>query len=197
MKTYTQASLFAVAAVGFFGCALMNPKPAAPVASTPASASASAAAAPAPSSTPASAAAPAAKPVEGSAAIQPESKPSVEPVTIVSKDKVKTTWVKGGALYQLDNFKIMAGLKEPGAKAEVHVQDADIFYITDGKATFVTGGELVDAANESPDEIRGASIKDGESHVVQKGDVVVVPHGTPHWFSKVSKPFRFFVVKVR
>jgi glc operon protein GlcG len=29
-----------------------------------------------------------------------------------------------------------------------------------------------------------------------KGDVVVVPNGTPHWFRDVSGPVLYYVVKV-
>ena len=30
-----------------------------------------------------------------------------------------------------------------------------------------------------------------------KGDVIVVPAGTPHWFKEVSNPFLYYVVKAR
>jgi hypothetical protein len=61
----------------------------------------------------------------------------------------------------------------------------------------VTGGELVDGASTEPDEVRGPSIKGGEPHKLQKGDVIVIPRGTPHHFTEVTAPFNYFVVKVR
>jgi glc operon protein GlcG len=32
---------------------------------------------------------------------------------------------------------------------------------------------------------------------LSKGDVLIVPNGTPHWFQDVSAPFTYYVVKVR
>jgi len=51
----------------------------------------------------------------------------------------------------------------------------------------------VTAANE----IRGSSITGGEVRRITKGDVLIVPNGTPHWFKDVSGPLNYYVVKVR
>src|SRR5690349_14653128 len=51
----------------------------------------------------------------------------------------------------------------PG-KAEVHEKQADVWYVIDGGCDFVTGGSVVGGAQESPGEIRGASISGGEEH---------------------------------
>ncbi|MFY9607720.1 MAG: cupin domain-containing protein [Blastocatellia bacterium] len=32
---------------------------------------------------------------------------------------------------------------------------------------------------------------------LRKGDVIIVPAGTPHWFKEVSAPFLYYVVKAR
>ena len=66
-----------------------------------------------------------------------------------------------------------------------------------GSATVVTGGEAVDAKNIAPDELRGRSIRDGQTRQIAKGDVVIVPHGVPHQFLEVTNPFLYYVVKVR
>ena len=80
---------------------------------------------------------------------------------------------------------------EPGPK------DADIIYVLDGTATFVTGGNAIDTATVAADEIRGKSIDGGETRQIAKGDVIIVPAGVPHWFREVSKPFLYYVVKAR
>jgi len=64
-------------------------------------------------------------------------------------------------------------------------------------ATFVTGGTVVSGKTTDPNEIRGVSINDGQTHHVSKGDVIVIPNDTPHWIEQVSSPFNYFVVKVR
>jgi mannose-6-phosphate isomerase-like protein (cupin superfamily) len=121
-------------------------------------------------------------------------------VTYLPKDKVAAAFAKGGPLYAFDEGKVMAGHRDDAkGAAEIHVKDTDVFYILEGSATFVTGGELVDGAPKAgePDEIRGPSIRGGEPRKLEKGDVIVIPHGVPHHFTEVTGPLNYFVVKVR
>ena len=76
-------------------------------------------------------------------------------------------------------------------------KDADIIYVLDGTATMVTGGESVDTKPVAADELRGKEIRGGETRQLAKGDVMIVPAGTPHWFKEVSTPFLYYVVKAR
>ena len=70
--------------------------------------------------------------------------------------------------------------------ASVHTAEGDkqdvteIYEIVDGAGTFVTGGTLVDPADCT------AGLEGGESHRVSKGDFIVIPAGTPHWFSSIE-----------
>ena len=66
-----------------------------------------------------------------------------------------------------------------------------------GTATLVTGGTVIDAKTIEPEEIRGKESSGGESRRVAKGDLVVIPNGTPHWFKEVNGPINYYVVKVR
>ncbi len=185
MTTRTHFHVIAGAALGLFACASTTPK-----ADSPAQGAAAPAAA-APGATAATI---------GSTAGQPDAKPSSAVVTYLPKDKVADTFKKGGPLYAVENYKMFAAHRDDAKKpAEVHTKDTDIFYIVEGSATFVTGGELVDAAPDkgNVEELRGPSVKGGEPHKLQKGDVIVIPHGTPHWFSEVTPPFNYFVVKVQ
>jgi quercetin dioxygenase-like cupin family protein len=79
----------------------------------------------------------------------------------------------------------------------MHVQDADVIYVLDGSATFVTGGALVEPHEIEPGEIRGRGIEGGETRTIAKGDVIIVPARTPHWFKDVKPPILYYVVKVR
>ncbi len=79
--------------------------------------------------------------------------------------------------------------------AEVHLRETDVIYVLEGTATFVTGGTVFDGRPTAPGEIRGTAIRDGETHHLSKGDVVIVPERLPHWFTEVSSPFLYFVVK--
>jgi mannose-6-phosphate isomerase-like protein (cupin superfamily) len=81
--------------------------------------------------------------------------------------------------------------------AEVHHRDADVIYVLEGSATFVTGGEVIGGRTTAPDELRGTEIRGGETRTIRKGDVVIVPKGTPHWFKQIDGPVLYYVVKVR
>jgi len=194
MITRMHFHVIAGAALGLSACASTTPKADSP--------GQSAAAAPgAPTATAETATGVASTPhAIGSTAGQPDAKPSSAVVTYLPKEKVADTFKKGGPLYAVDNYKLFAAHRDDAKKpAEVHTKDTDVFYIVEGSATFVTGGELVDGAPDkgNVEELRGPSVKGGEPHKLQKGDVIVIPHGIPHWFSEVTPPFNYFVVKVQ
>jgi quercetin dioxygenase-like cupin family protein len=77
------------------------------------------------------------------------------------------------------------------------MKDTDVIYVVQGSATFITGGEAVNAQTTAADELRGSSIRNGESRQIAQGDVIVVPNGVPHQFVEVTNPFLYYVVKVR
>jgi glc operon protein GlcG len=78
----------------------------------------------------------------------------------------------------------------------VHVRDTDIIHVLEGKALFVVGGTVVDGKATAQDEVRGSRIELGTEYKLSKGDVFVVPNGTPHWFKEVDGPLLYYVVKV-
>jgi len=112
---------------------------------------------------------------------------------------VGAAFAKGDVLFDGagTNYMVHASRRDAAGKAEVHALDTDVIYVLDGVATLVTGGSVVDPQTVAPDEVRGAAIRNGQSHRLGKGDVVIVPAQTPHWFQEVLGPFTYFVVKVR
>ncbi|HET8677252.1 MAG TPA: heme-binding protein [Blastocatellia bacterium] len=120
-------------------------------------------------------------------------------VTYFDNKSVAAAFSKGAALVDGTdrNYMVHASHRDQAGLAEVHTKDTDIIYVLEGTATFVTGGTVVDQKTVAPDEIRGTAIRDGEQQRLTRGDVVVVPNGTPHWFQEVKGPFNYYVVKVR
>lgn len=57
----------------------------------------------------------------------------------------------------------------------------ELHYVLDGSATFVTGGEL----NGKPGAA-GTTIEGGVARTLHKGDAVIVPPDTPHWYQHVD-----------
>lgn len=77
----------------------------------------------------------------------------------------------------------MAGLNAP---ASVHEKDIELFFVVEGAGTAVTGGTLKDERRTNPDNRQGSAIDGGSSRRVGKGDVIVVPANTPHWFAPMD-----------
>ncbi len=118
-------------------------------------------------------------------------------VTYLSAEEVNSAFSVGRPLLENNEFKIHASRRERPGQAEVHLDETDIVYVVSGSAEFVTGGTVVNGATTAPGEIRGDSIVNGNTQILNAGDVVVVPAGIPHWFKDLSggQPFTYFVVK--
>lgn len=102
----------------------------------------------------------------------------------------------GGGLQLNPLYKVMTSRRVAPGVVEIHTRDTDVFYILEGTATFVTGGTPVDQTLVSPNEYHAKSITGGTEHHLAKGDVIIIPHGTPHQFTVINGPFLYFVVKV-
>ena len=69
--------------------------------------------------------------------------------------------------------------------AAVHKKYAEFFYVVDGSATLMTGGKLTNE-KANGDNLSGTGIEGGSPRQVAKGDFVIVPENTPHWFSTIN-----------
>ena len=77
--------------------------------------------------------------------------------------------------------------------AIIHPRTMEMYQIIDGSATLVTGGTLKPPLTDNgPDIYRSMAIEGGKVQKVAKGDVVVTPPGTPHWFSQIDGSITYF-----
>lgn len=120
-----------------------------------------------------------------------------DPVRYIPDTEVQAAFDKGAVLVDGGTYMVHASRREAPGMAEVHLKDTDIIHVLEGTATMITGGSVVDGKSTAADEIRGVSIKGGATRNLHRGDVIIVPSGTPHWFSEVQGPFLYYVVKVR
>ena len=118
-------------------------------------------------------------------------------VTFIPAPQVAAAFEKGAVLVNRGSYQVHASRRESPGQVEVHVKDTDIIYMLEGTTVFVTGGSIVNGTTTAPDEIRGTGVQGGETRTLTKGDVVIVPKGTPHWFKEVSPPVLYYVVKVQ
>ena len=82
------------------------------------------------------------------------------------------------------------------ANAEVHDASDDVYYVLEGTATLTLGGTLDSPKEVEPGEWRGSKIIGGQKVEIAKGDVVIVPRGTPHHRSTANQDFTMLLIKV-
>lgn len=86
----------------------------------------------------------------------------------------------GAKLADYGSNAIQLSVRTKSGGAEVHAHFDDIFYVTQGQATLITGGTVLHAHTSSDGETHGTKIENGTSRTIGKGDVVEIPAGTPH-----------------
>lgn len=93
----------------------------------------------------------------------------------------------------------------PDSVAE-HDQVSEVYHVISGSATLVLGPDIVNRQRR-PSTLRtvvefngpgnnGSSIRNGVSHNLKPGDVVVIPAGTGHWFTKIDNHINYLMVRI-
>jgi glc operon protein GlcG len=122
-----------------------------------------------------------------------------QPVLFFDATQVSTSFSAGAVLLDGSdrNYMVHTSRRDKPGMAEIHALDTDIIYVLEGKATIVTGGTAVDAKEIASGEIRGSRIEGGDTRLLSKGQVIIVPNNTPHWFKEVNGEFLYYTIKVR
>jgi mannose-6-phosphate isomerase-like protein (cupin superfamily) len=105
--------------------------------------------------------------------------------------KAKSERKEGQALVaqpivQLAPYNVSLEYRAAVANAAVHEKEAELFYVVDGSATMVTGGKLKGETRTNAENLSGTGIDGGVSRHIAKGDFIMVPENTPHWFSAID-----------
>jgi len=82
----------------------------------------------------------------------------------------------------------------PTAAAELHDASDDVYYVLEGTATLTLGGRLDAPSEVEPGEWRSPRINGGQTFQITKGDLIVVPRGTPH--QRTGKDFSMILIKI-
>ena len=88
------------------------------------------------------------------------------------------------SMIRLAPYNVSLEYRATVANAAVHETEAELFYVIDGSAMLVTGGKLKSESRTNDSNLTG--IEGGVSRHVSKGDFIMVPEGTPHWFSAID-----------
>jgi glc operon protein GlcG len=128
--------------------------------------------------------------------MSPANKPSV---LFFDAKQVSTSFSTGAVLIDGTdrNYMVHTSRRDKSGLAEIHALDTDIIYVLEGTATLVTGGRAVEPKEIAPNEIRGSRIEGGVTRQLSKGEVIIVPNNTAHWFKEVNGEFLYYTIKVR
>jgi len=117
--------------------------------------------------------------------------------TYVDSQRVLDNFDKKNAnpLIPGDAYNVQTNKRTANGNIEIHEKETDIFYIMDGSATIIVGGTAVEPKQTRPGQMTAKDIQGGQAYDLKKGDVLVIPAGTPHWFKQVNGSINYLTVK--
>jgi mannose-6-phosphate isomerase-like protein (cupin superfamily) len=87
-----------------------------------------------------------------------------------------------------------------------HDQVSEVYHIISGSATLVLGPDIVNrqrrpATQRTVVEFNGpgnngSDVRNGTAHQLKAGDVVVIPAGTGHWFTKIDDHINYLMIRI-
>jgi len=93
----------------------------------------------------------------------------------------------------------------PESVAE-HDLVSEVYHIIDGSGTLVLGPDIADMKRRpaTAETVRmfngpgnnGSTIRNGVTYQLKAGDVVVIPAGTGHWFTKIDDHINYVMVRI-
>jgi len=87
-----------------------------------------------------------------------------------------------------------------------HDQVSEVYHVIEGTATLVTGADIDGWKRRPADQANvrllngpggdGTSIRNGVTHQLKAGDVIVIPAGVGHQFTKIDDHIRYLMVRI-
>ncbi len=87
-----------------------------------------------------------------------------------------------------------------------HDQVSEVYHVIDGAATLVLGPDITNRQRRPATERtvverngpgnNGSEIKNGVAYNLKAGDIVIIPAGTGHWFTKIDDHINYMMVRI-
>jgi mannose-6-phosphate isomerase-like protein (cupin superfamily) len=97
-------------------------------------------------------------------------------------------------------------LKPADASVAEHDLVSELYHIIEGSATLMLGPDILNMKRRPADleTVRlfngpgnnGTSIRNGISYELKPGDVVIIPAGTGHWFTRIDDHITYLMVRI-
>jgi mannose-6-phosphate isomerase-like protein (cupin superfamily) len=101
---------------------------------------------------------------------------------------------------------VYRGHQSAGGAVAEHDLVSEVYHVIDGSATLVLGSDITDLKRRPADDraVRllngpggnGVSIRNGATYELKPGDVVIIPAGVGHWFTKIDDHIAYLMVRV-
>lgn len=115
---------------------------------------------------------------------------NAELTAAIKKAAAGTSNMVSTPIKNTDQYRINIVHRSQAAGAIAHAVGTELHHIVDGSGTLVTGGTIL-----RPTAGGTASIQGGETRRVAKGDVILIPENTPHWYSQVDGSITYLEVR--
>ncbi|HEY5616785.1 MAG TPA: hypothetical protein VIK60_02515 [Vicinamibacterales bacterium] len=93
----------------------------------------------------------------------------------------------------------------PNSVAE-HDLVSEVYHVIDGSATLMLGPDITNRQRRPATQLtvrefngpgnNGSEIRNGVAYQIKTGDVVVIPAGTGHWFTKIDDHIDYLMVRI-
>ena len=87
----------------------------------------------------------------------------------------------------------------------IHSEVTEVYTVVGGSGTLVAGGRLIDPQPRENTALRrmvsgpgwtGTGMEGGVTRQVAEGDIIIIPAGTPHYFSEVLESITYTIVRL-
>ena len=87
----------------------------------------------------------------------------------------------------------------------IHSEVTEVYTVLEGSGILVTGGRLIDPRPREDTALRrmvsgpgwtGNGMEGGVTRRVAEGDIIIIPAGTPHYFSEIPESITYTIVRI-